>query len=130
MVVFAAKRVGSHVTKYVSPVFIKVSFAGWQIGLPSGALHASMEADPRLTSVGNGLKPVEVEMPVASFDRVAVASPVGTATCRVVACPLIVVSIRPAIAPVKEAEAVAVADVVAEDEEESCLTFNTPATLP
>jgi hypothetical protein len=89
---------------------------GRQIGFPVGALHDSKLAAP-VPTVSTGANPVLVDAAVGLLVAVSVASPVGMATWRVVALPLIVVSTRPAVAPLAELLAavvvapVAVADV-------------------
>jgi hypothetical protein len=82
---------------------------GRQIGFPVGALHDSKLAAP-VPTVSTGANPVFVDAAVDLLVAVSVASPVGTATWRVVPLPLIVVSTRPAVAPLAELLAV---DVVA-----------------
>jgi hypothetical protein len=100
--------------KYVSPVFSSDPFAGKHTGLPDGTLHASILADPLASSVVDALAAENVDAALPLLDCIAVASPVGTATCSVVRCPLIVVCMRPLLASVAGVEDEAVGDDVSE----------------
>lgn len=86
-----------------------VSFAGKHTGLPDGALQFSKLAVPLCISLGNGTDVLVAAAFVLAC--VALASPVGTATCSVVLWPSIVVRTKPADASV-EAEDVAVEEAV------------------
>lgn len=80
---------------------------GIHIGLPVGALHCSNFISPA-PNVEVEVAAEDVSVPLALILLVAVASPVGAATCNVVFMPSIVVSTRPAVGVVEVREEVPV----------------------
>lgn len=83
---------------------------GIHIGFPVGALHCSNFISPA-PNVEVEVAAEDVSVPLALVLLVAVASPVGAATCNVVFVPSIVVSTSPAVGVVEVREEVPVVEL-------------------
>lgn len=105
-----------------------VSSVGMHIGLPVGALHCNNFISPAPNAEVE-VAVAEFSVPLASVLLVAVASPVGAATCKVVFVPSIVVWTSPAVGVVEVGVEVPVLELELVDVPANIFSQNIPRVL-